>query len=123
MNIIKAIILGALRHFLTPWLLLALTYVLKQGWVTPDQQNQVTLWFDGWLDFIVISMVAALPAIGFSVWNKLKARFKLDVALQLPSGSTNADVKEVTKDASMATIASASAAKAISFTDSKPETD
>lgn len=120
MNIVKDILLGALRHFLTPWLLLGLAYVLKQGWITSDQQHQVTLWFDGWLDFLAITIIAAAPSIGFSVWNKIRQSFKLDVALQLPKGSSPAQVKEITDEASIKTIATGQAEKAISETNNKP---
>lgn len=103
-TILKEILLGAVRQFLTPILTAALLYAVGHAWITPDQQHQVTLWFDGWINVVAITIVAAAPGILWSAWSKLKARYLVHVALRLPSTATEATVAKVADQASIVTV-------------------
>lgn len=55
------------------------------------------LWTQDEAASYVGAAVAALLALGWSLWSKYKGRLRFLTALQLPQGSTEADVKDAVR--------------------------
>ena len=79
---IKAIIGGLIRTALAG----ALTWLVAKGYITESQAAQIPMYLAG---FIIVG--------GLSAWNKWKTGKAIKTALSLPSGSTEADLKEAIK--------------------------
>lgn len=83
MNPLLAQALGAIiRHFLT----ILAGYLVGKGIWSPDQAGQ-------YVEAAAAALVAALVALAWSLWSKYKGRQKLLTALDLPAGSSEAQVK------------------------------
>jgi hypothetical protein len=84
MNNMSPVLVSALGSIIRWALGLAAGYLVKAGvWAAPDAETYVA------------AATLAVLALGWSLWEKSKARQKIAVALSLPAGSTPEDVKAV----------------------------
>lgn len=108
-SIIKGILLNLIRY----WMASFLTLIVAHHWVTPDQQNQLTLWFNGWSDVIVTTLLAAALPFAISIYLLLKRKFMEAVARMLPAGATHEEVKEVVSNSTYGQILSVAPSTAV----------
>jgi membrane protein DedA with SNARE-associated domain len=81
MSPLAAAALGAiLRHFLT----MIAGYLVAHG-----------IWHQDEATAYVAGAVAAILALGWSIWQKHKGRLRLLIALDMPSGTSEERVKEI----------------------------
>lgn len=70
---------------LVRWLMSgAAGYLIAHGWLTTGQADQ-----------LLFTLGLAISAIGLSLWQKYRQKLKLFTALEMPAGSTPAQVNEV----------------------------
>jgi hypothetical protein len=92
LEILQAILVRIVRSMLTPLLMLLFAYLGHHAWITPDEQNHITLWFNGWTSAAVSAGFAIVIPVLWSMREKFVSWARTRVALMLPANSTRADV-------------------------------
>lgn len=78
-----------LATFIRWALALVAGWLISKGIVSQEQ-------IDSWMPELVAGIVAALVPLLWALWTRIAHRVGFLVALDLPSGSTQADVKDAT---------------------------
>lgn len=99
-SILKSIMGGLLRN----WMAALLVVVFSHHWISQDQQNSVTVWFNGWSNVVIDTLIAAILPSLLGVYAKIRATFKQEVARLLPAGAPQSDVKAVVKNSTFGQI-------------------